>query len=422
MLSAVVDGVVPSARGGEAEASEGFAVVQGYGDEILPGLWEEERREGRPGLVFRVPGLGGGLSGVEVAVPVTNTVFQNGRTSTLFASRWEGDGWEELRLVRRVDVGKRVVRVPSEAGEAARVSVPLVSITSLRPVGAALGNILKTLVVDGQAVPASGELEANVPMLLESRRRMGLGEIPGPLNVWALVVPARLGREWRLGALRTLHAQPLLAEGCRLHRVLSGGGGWGAKQGLLSLDPEAQFETTDEEDVERFERDFLAGRLGGSGGGSVVGPGDQVVFCVDAATYPSPAGFDASEQPERFKVTVRPEAASGATPIQRLGNVDMRRVDDFFGVVSKAMFLAPVAAAGGEGGGVVASMKIDTPGAELSVGRRLREPPGATLESPAGEVARELGARQDDSAFEALLQNHELQYAKFLRDAERAKA
>lgn len=442
VLSAVVDGLLlppggekaGGARGGTGElgevaaaGAEGLAVVSGYGEDILPGLWEERRRpreEGRAGLVFRVPGLAGGGRGgrremtmMEVSVPVANTVFQNGRTSTVFASRWEGATWDRLEMVRREDAGKAVVSVPAaeDGEEEARVSVPLVSITPLRPVAAALGNILKTLAVDGKAVPASKELEANVPRLLESRRRMGLGEILGPLNVWALVVPARLGEEWRFGALRTLHVQWMLREGCRLHRVLSGGGGWGAKQGLLSLDPEGRFETTDEEDVERFERDFMAGRLGGSGGGSVVGPGDHVVFCVDTATYPSAGAPDISTQHARlsngFKVQVRPEAVAETPPIQRLGDVAMQRVEDFFGVVSTAMFVAPAAAAGAERDGVVASMKIDTPGAELSVGKKLGlESLKGTLESPAGG--------QDEPAFETLLQSHELEWAGFVKGRE----
>jgi hypothetical protein len=399
--------------------------------------------------VFRLPGLGPDLDGtvgreereMDVAVPVANTVFQNGRTSTMFASRWEGGVLEPWRVAERVDVGKRVVRLPTEAGEEVGVSVPLVSITPLRPVQAALGNILKTLLVDGEAVPASKELEANVPKLLESRSRMGLGEIQGPLNVWALVVPARLGLEWQFGALRRLHVQRLLEEGCRLHRVLSGGGGWGAKQGLLSLDPDSRFETTDEEDVERFERDFLAGRLGGSGGGSVVGPGDRVVFCVDAATYPKPDSHVSQEWAplsKSFKVQVRPETTTEGSTIQRLGNVGIRRVDDFFGVVSTAMFVAPVTAADGEGGDVLGSMKIDTRGAELSVGKMLEEAPEDTIEdtiedtmedtiedvtgSLGDESASELGARHDVPTFETLLQNHESQWAKFVEKTEKTKA
>jgi len=44
----------------------------------------------------------------------------------------------------------------------------------------------------------------------------------------------------------------LLAPGTRIHRVLSGGGGWGSKTGLLSLDPQGESE------VESFAQEFEA--------------------------------------------------------------------------------------------------------------------------------------------------------------------
>jgi hypothetical protein len=379
VLSAVVDGLpLPEAGEGKRSGtgvSEGFAVLQGYMDQLLPGLWEVRnqggRQDGRAGLVFRVPGLAGNevrdRGDMDVTVPVANTVFQNGRTSTLFAARWAGATWRDFTAVERLDTRSGVVRVPVEAGEGTGVTVPLLSITPLRTVKSALGNILKQFEVEGKAVPASKELEDVVPKLLESRRRMGLGEIRGPLNVWALVVPARLAGNWRPDVLDVLDVQALLREGCRLHRVLSGGGGWGAKQGLLSLDPEAKFETTDDEDVESFERDFLAGQMGGSGGGSVVGPGDGVVFCVDTTTYPkSSADIEQVRGPKQFVVKVRPESTEEVST-QRLGSVGVQRLDDYFGVVSTAMFVAAAPARDGEWSAMAASMKIDTPGSELFI-------------------------------------------------------
>ncbi|OIW34851.1 hypothetical protein CONLIGDRAFT_710124 [Coniochaeta ligniaria NRRL 30616] len=429
VLSAVVEGLgLPSQREEEVSA-EGFAVVQGYRDELLPGLWEgregegvrARRGDGRAGLVFRVAGLGvKGVEGEEmdVTVPVANTVFQNGRTSTLFAARWAGTTWRNFQAVERVDVGSQVVRVPIEGGEQTGVSVPLVSITPLRTVKSALGNILKKVEIGGEAAPASKELEENVPKLLESRRKMGLGDIQGPLNVWALVVPARLKGMWKAEVLDLLDLQPLLREGCRLHRVLSGGGGWGAKQGLLSLDPEARFETTDEEDVESFERDFLAGQNGGSGGGSVVGPGDEVVFCVDTGTYPKSSALVEQERgPKRFVVKVRPETAE-EVPYQRLGDVGMQRLDDFFGVVSTAMFVAPDTARDGEQSGMAASMKIDTPGSELFILGKAAELE-TEVDTPVPEnelqVPPEYGSHESVSDFDEVLRKHELQWANIVK-------
>ncbi|KAB5563421.1 hypothetical protein GE09DRAFT_1285328 [Coniochaeta sp. 2T2.1] len=436
VLSAVVDGLVLPQSREEKRIKElgadlltgkkrmglpaGLAVVQGYQDELLPGLWEDGRKgwkddaDGKAALVFRLPGktfanrqvVPVTHSQIDATVPVANTVFQNGRVSTLFASRWEGGdlgGWAQMREVRRVNVGSQVVQVPgaAEAEEkgvlAVRADVPLIAITPARTVGTALGNILKTFDVEGEMVPASRRLEEVVPKLLESRRRMGLGEIRGPLKVWALVVPARLTGEDKpritfrgLGLGTVSYPNHLLAAGCRLHRVLSGGGGWGAKQGLLSLDPETRFETTEAEDIESFERDFMAGREGGTGGGSVVGPGDQVVFCVDAGIYPKPtrvlSGIKSHQPPKStqpFVVRVRPEETGGEEEVQTarcLGDDDVvLKADGTFGVVAKAMFLAPTDGPSDDGTGMAASVKVDTPGAEL----RVREAP-----SVAGEKAR----------------------------------
>ncbi|KAB5580311.1 hypothetical protein GE09DRAFT_1279251 [Coniochaeta sp. 2T2.1] len=440
VLSAVVDGLVLPQSRKEKRIKElgadlltgkkrmglpaGLAVVQGYQDELLPGLWEAaaarkgwkaDDADGKAALVFRLPGktfanrqvVPVTHSQIDVTVPVANTVFQNGRVSTLFASRWEGGGdlggWAQMREVQRVNVGSQVVQVPgaTDAEEkgvlAVRADVPLIAITPARTVGTALGNILKTFDVEGEMVPASRRLEEVVPKLLESRRRMGLGGIRGPLKVWALVVPARLTGEDKprvtfrgLGLGTVSYPNHLLAAGCRLHRVLSGGGGWGAKQGLLSLDPETRFETTEAEDIESFERDFMAGREGGTGGGSVVGPGDQVVFCVDAGIYPKPTrvlsgikNIQTAKSTQPFVVRVRPEETGGEEEVQTarcLGDEDVvLQADGSFGVVAKAMFLAPTDGPFDDGSGMAASVKVDTPGAEL----RVREAP-----SVAGEKAR----------------------------------
>ncbi|KAH8905449.1 hypothetical protein BR93DRAFT_960482 [Coniochaeta sp. PMI_546] len=440
-LSVPPEGQTGAREGKETGTAEGIAVVQGYVDELLPGLWEarrgggDGRRDGRAGLVFRVPGLGegegkemesGGASGrgeMDVTVPVANTVFQNGRTSTMFAARWAGTTWDDFRAVEMVDVGSQVVRVPVEAKQETGITVPLLSITTLRTVKSALGNILKTFEADKGAVPASKELEENVPKLLESRRRMGLGNIQGPLNVWALVVPARLKGRWKVEVLDLLDLQPLLKEGCRLHRVLSGGGGWGAKQGLLSLDPEAKFETTDDEDVESFERDFLAGQNGGSGGGSVVGPGDDVVFCVDTGTYPkSSALVEGVQASKRFVVKVRPETIE-EVPTQRLGDVGVQRVDDFFGVVSTTMFIAPATAKDGERHGMAASMKIDTPGSELYLGGEATAELGTGIEDEVEgprEYSHEFAVASSRGSvvdFDKLLRKHESQWANIAKES-----
>ena len=127
-----------------------------------------------------------------------------------------------------------------------------------------MGNIIRRVVdTDGKSIQASSELENVVPRFFSSRNQPAQATV-----AWALVIPKNLKQkistrtEELLASLRaedgpnstdsehtwerlwrsdppvwnTLVSQAL-SEGARLHRVLSGGGGWGKKAGLLSLDP-----------------------------------------------------------------------------------------------------------------------------------------------------------------------------------------
>jgi hypothetical protein len=128
-----------------------------------------------------------------------------------------------------------------------------------------MGNILRQIVgPDGESVTASQELENIVPRYYNAR-----GETSQATSVWALLIPkelmipvshktnallkrpsdvdtasagedeARWEAFWKRSNVWNDLIPKALASGARLHRVLSGGGGWGKKAGLLSLDPVA---------------------------------------------------------------------------------------------------------------------------------------------------------------------------------------
>lgn len=129
-----------------------------------------------------------------------------------------------------------VVEFPPEAilGEEVRLrsEMPLRMLTEPRMVGEAFGNILKSVEVGEESFPASWELE-----------KMVTGECKG---VWARITRTQPGE---------VEKEMVMKPGVRLHRVLSGGGGWGAKKGLLSLDPQLEKEG-DGKEVERFAEMF----------------------------------------------------------------------------------------------------------------------------------------------------------------------
>ncbi|KAL8834203.1 MAG: hypothetical protein Q9170_003860 [Blastenia crenularia] len=136
-----------------------------------------------------------------------------------------------------------------------------------------MGNVVRGTFADGSSgnvLPASQELEASIDRwLCESENEARLVE------VWALVSPSI--EKWYLSP--TVLGKAINA-GSHLHRVLSGGGGWGNRQGLLALDLATDFHDTCElpstdisetVDPEVEKRRNL---------GQIVSPGDTVQFYV----------------------------------------------------------------------------------------------------------------------------------------------
>jgi len=207
-----------------------------------------------------------------VQLPLANTIFQNGLSSTLiwrkYSVRQDGLGLQEID--EQLCDSHRV-KLPRDSAfyetSDLALSVPLVPLTSARSVVACMGNIIRRLSAGSglapqdpakEAILASHELEQSVTSYHKTR-----GLSPRAVSVWALVIPEKtftgglsmaakvLGERdlpelWKSGSNHdTDPSQPnlltLLQHGARLHKVLSGGGGWGKKAGLLSLDPDTGY-------------------------------------------------------------------------------------------------------------------------------------------------------------------------------------
>ena len=95
VLAGVVDGI-PSQSGNLLEHFSGLSVMYGSDAEVsLPELWMGVMPREDPDAAAAVSFVCSSLhsqsqkgDGLEVTLPLANTVFQNGRRSTLFASRW----------------------------------------------------------------------------------------------------------------------------------------------------------------------------------------------------------------------------------------------------------------------------------------------------------------------------------------------
>ncbi|KAL8709598.1 MAG: hypothetical protein Q9220_005690 [cf. Caloplaca sp. 1 TL-2023] len=231
-------------------------------------------------------------------LPVANTIFQNGRESTIQAQRWAvGEQSEQseqpsLDCVKRVWLKKLQVKVDySEREKFLRkpfhVSIPLQPITAPRKVAASMGNVVRQVYTDDSsegAVPASKELEGAVVKWIADQ-----GLEMQTVEVWALVIPQTIQLAEAPSMVGTL-----IDGGSHLHKVLSGGGGWGKKQGLLALDPESEFninqETKSHEDLLHEAPEVERSR----NLGQIISPGDNIQFFVRSSKAASPGGPETS--------------------------------------------------------------------------------------------------------------------------------
>lgn len=221
-----------------------------------------------------------------VKMPLANTLFQNGHISTLYAQRW----------VSRMKVGSKLQmfrtehrRLPHQVLQMAELinandrmmfydlETKLIPITPPRVVGESFGNIVRSLHVEDSSkaqMPASTELEERVSQWMKTKHSSG-----PQARIWALVTPRDKCID--RGRIEPLNLQESLETGSRLHKVLSGGGGWGMKKGLLALDPDSDYGPIQDNLPDSDTVD--AGSVGEDGPqhfGDVVHPGDMITFHI----------------------------------------------------------------------------------------------------------------------------------------------
>lgn len=250
-------------------------------------------------------------------LPLANTVFQTGAPTTMQLSRWRlvpKTGFLGLEMKTYVSHhGVQLTPIDRPAVQPlSALSVPLLPLTKPRQVEGCMGNIIRRIVGPRkEIVTASSELERVVPQFFHAR-----GEPPQPVTAWALVLPASLkeslirrtkdmlkrhgrelegesedvagawGRLWRSNPTEWDDLIPwALSKGARLHRVLSGGGGWGKKAGLLSLDPVPVSEEVPIR-MEDATSDFDGPGSFSDALTPVVEDGDSIQFFVSPTTSP----------------------------------------------------------------------------------------------------------------------------------------
>lgn len=260
VVAAVVDRI-PAADHSASPGKEGFAVLHGTAPYVLPDFnrCPSATAGSQSSIIFSFNRCFEAIGTryvrnkkkdfkelpKSIVLPLAKTIFQNGRESTFIASEWEKPRGSLLphKVSVLIKASERVLALP--IGSAFLSSVELIPLTMPRKIISSMGNIIRQLEVkDGgkTVVPASQELEANISDYFE---RSNLS--PRAVSVWAQITSngqpcARPSDKPGKDTSQTLDL--FFNEASSIHRVLSGGGGWGLKQGLVSLDPQSEVEFT----------------------------------------------------------------------------------------------------------------------------------------------------------------------------------
>ncbi|PYI32974.1 hypothetical protein BP00DRAFT_367689 [Aspergillus indologenus CBS 114.80] len=381
-----------------AQEADGISVLLANRDNVQGQLAAPRRARSMEatdsGLVFSIPTSesqasngGSGKTIHEVGLRLANTIFINGKENTLFGARWIYDiAAKRYTLDNALDLSNCIVTSPA-ANVSDSFELPLYPVGQRRRVISSMGNILRQLskhtdTNSQDPMPASLELEKDLPRYIAEHNI-----VDQRVSVWALIETSEEGYAAGKEASRESLIEAI-RKGGKLHRVMSGGGGWGKKQGLLSLDPETTF-------MEAAQKDGLLGLEGlfTAGGANVssnspppppfgmrgfgedlstlsqaAGPGDYVQFFV--SVEPSQSGWPASRTGgNAFHFGVVSDAE--AVPLQRESaeQKDLRVVPGYFGGLSeKAItYVQPMAGKESNGGVHESSSKFDIPGCRVAL-------------------------------------------------------
>ncbi|EKD17223.1 V-type ATPase, C subunit family protein [Drepanopeziza brunnea f. sp. 'multigermtubi' MB_m1] len=287
IVVACVDGISPPPEmiscARDRISQEGFSVLHGPLADTLSPLWASDAHR----LLSDSPTSPSIQSSItfrpdpddlpQVTLPLANTLFKTGRRSMLNVSEWrlgtQDDDFKCCKSHERTNVNVKLYH--HLMGSLPEVYIPAIPLTPARQIKNGLGNIVRTLDfcngIEEKVGPASQELEPTVTEFLEVFKKE-----PTHIGVWALVIPEKAKHDpnsssllvewdsvkarWKpdsdADATHFGYVAYWISKGATFCRVLSGGGGWGAKQGLLSLDPQ---KTYDEIPEARF--DFSYGSM-----------------------------------------------------------------------------------------------------------------------------------------------------------------
>jgi hypothetical protein len=187
ILGAVADRVHQIAL--SSRIDEGISILRSHKDVLLPTLWDpvtpkdQQDTDAVSALTFEFPSTELDAT-TSMTVPLARTLFENGKPSTLVASKFDISNESSPKLIQIMESHTHTVSLPTRNG--IEYWAPLLPLTHARPVSQSFGNILREIEVDGEALPASTELEDAIINKL-SNIDLGLGS--EPVSVFAIVTP-----------------------------------------------------------------------------------------------------------------------------------------------------------------------------------------------------------------------------------------
>ncbi|KAF2429204.1 hypothetical protein EJ08DRAFT_650624 [Tothia fuscella] len=325
-----------------------------------------------------------------VEIPLANTVFQAGRDNIFTSIDWKRPpGTDSLQIKQMDSLGHTEVVWPQShmSYHYNALSAPLIPLTKPRKIEAAMGNVVRRISALEQAepaVPASQELERAVDDYFVARELP-----PSTVAVWALIqsfLPTQEENQRVLTPTPELwstnppkyerHFMKRIVEGGRLHRVLSGGGGWGNKAGLISLDPVSRFgrpgeivnedEVTDHPEAGAFPVEML---------GNAAKVGDYIQFFI-ARTDCEDSSLDAEHIEEHDSSTMDfgtiPSTIDAMPDLEPLnaesidGEKAVEVFPNHFGALSEKGFSIEISHSEQNDSNSVGLSKVDVPYSRLS--------------------------------------------------------
>jgi hypothetical protein len=323
----------------------------------------------------------------EVGLRLANTLFVNGNENTLFGIRWSyNPSSSNFSFDRSIELSRcRVTCLANSIRNS--LKLPLHPVGQRREVISSMGNILRQLAKhpNGRSkdpMPASSELENELPRYIEEHNI-----VDRKVSVWALVESLSHSSHSEMNGSQNRPAKIIQAGGT-LHRVMSGGGGWGKKQGLLSLDYESSFLGPDNDDglsaldslfspvgtspvspaPPSFDKTIVENLSSLS---QVASAGDYIQFYVSIEPdHVQKYQLDAPEGAISYHFGVVPETEmfmdhTGNGELQK----DLRGVPNYFGALSeKAMtYSQPLILARSDGEILESGTKLDIPGSRVEL-------------------------------------------------------